>query len=363
MARRLTWRLLGGLDAPPLPPTPHGEWGIHPSRKIFEIPTGSEVIPIRYRGFSFFRGIDRIARGEDVRPVIRAFDGYNVARMWPYVPWDVDGWDAPPNGRIVDAVRFMEQQGKQVEVTLLTDDNPKRLPWAISLVEALADARLSNLLLEIGNEPLTHKRINVEALYTACEQSGYLWASGMYEEEGQRENKIRGYYGCAHPARTVDYARRGHDLIEYFTGAGPDVPWVGMRAPWIGDEPKRPDESEAELYWDGKLLTTKVRDYRAHGGVVSLLGAGGTFHYQGGKQALPPNADELACSRAFLAGLLAFPADAPLGGYYGTLKEPNAHPDARTYPVGPWMTRVWQTGPVPEGWTAMDVDGVLCRKA
>lgn len=344
----------GGAPDVPSPSEPGGSWHIHSSNKVFRFADGS---PVRYRGFSSFRLLDNWSRGEDIRPLLRVYEHCNIARVWPYVPWDVQGWDAPPNHRIIDFIKFMNDMGKKVELTLLTDDNPRRFPWAETLIDHLADAHLPNLLLEIGNEPLIHKNIPVERFYQRCIDSGYLWASGMYEQEAQEQNRLKGAYGCAHTPRTQDFARRGHDLMEYWDGSGPDVRHVAAQFPWVGDEPIRPDEVVDP---PDPAFGSKALQYRMYGGVCALLGAGATFHCASGRQALIPSDLEKSCLREMLTGLLAFPAEAATLGY-NRVVEPGQHPQARTYVMGDkYMVRVWQTGGVPDGFTALDAEGILC---
>lgn len=356
--------ITSGGSASGVPDDQLGRWDIHPTGKVFAVNDNGVWVPVRYRGVSAFRLMDAFLAGADVRWVREVFRGYNVLRVWPYVDWP-DGWRAPSNANIL---RFLEScislfPGWKIELTLMTDDKEENYGWAHRLVGELGDQHFPNLVLEGGNEPLTHKNIQVERLYAALNASGYLWSSGLYEVEAQRSNRILpGHYGTAHNPREKDWARRGHDLHEYFNGDGPDVRHDPARKPWVGDEPIRPDQVPLWVMDGEEILSTGYEDYRAYGGVVSLLGAGGTFHYAGGRQHQRPTEWESVCKDALLEGLTAFPANAPLGPY-NRIVEPGQHLSARTYTVGPWMVRVWQQGAPPEGWVKMDEDGVLCRRA
>jgi len=319
--------------------------------QVFRQETGAAW---RYRGVSAFPFIDRWARGDDVTSFLAAFPGYNTLRIWPYVPredWGDAAWDAPSNAVIAECIRWCGTHGWYVELTLLTDDDPHRLPWAQTLVDDLAAQNLPNLLLEIGNEPLTHKTINCDALRDVCEGSPYLYSSGIYEDETQ----CFGNYGTAHTPRDSAWARKAHDLMEYYNGAGPNKPHNGLPWPWVGDEPIRPDQI-------GGDPRQRALDYRAHGAICSLLGAGATFHFEGGKHLELPTDVERDCAKELLTGLLAYPADAPRGPY-NRIVEPGADDQhSRCYVVGPWMARARPPQPTPPaGYVALDPEGIICR--
>lgn len=343
-----------------LPPLP---WHVHQSKKRFADANGA---PITYCGVSAFRALDRWFRGEDVFQWLRAeFPLANVLRVWPYVPWAVNGWDAPPVGVAIDFIRAAEVAGFVVELTLLTDNNPRRIGWANAYLDTLASVRLPNLLVELGNEPDFEKNdIAVNRLYVTANGSGYLWSSGLYMEGAQLNNLLRGTYGTAHTPRTVDFARRGHDLREYWNGDGPDVPHIPMNVPWVGDEQIRPD------LVDPQPVGTIEQSFRAHGACCAMLGAGATFHYggadgsTGGKQTVPPNPFEKRCADEFFLGLTTFKPSELLGPYDRLPLEPGGHPDSRSYIVGDCMVRCWPPTPTaPPGWRALDSEGILCRRA
>lgn len=349
--------LMSGGSAPDVPtdgrlPITH-PLEMHHSRKLFTV-NGQELW--QWRGVSAFNLLDRHVRGEDIRPYLACFPLANVVRVWPYVPWATGGWDAPPNDTIIAFVRLLASWGWRVVLTLLTDANARRIPWAISLIDALADARLVNLTLEAGNEPILNG-IDVAALFTALNNSDYLWSSGRYEQAAQENNALRGLYGTAHTPRNANHARYGHQLMEYWSGAGPDAPNAGLRVPWVGDEPIRPDLVTDQIGY------TKAQSFRALGGCYTLFGAGGTFHGNFAKEFRMPTADELACAAEFFAGLTAFPPDACLGAYPGTITQPGQHPECRQYPVGPWLARTWPPTLMMPGYIALDPSGCLARRA
>lgn len=353
-------------NRPPVGPVlPVGSWGIHPTGKVFTLPDGSCT---RVRGFTFFKGCDVWLRAgaDHVRALLRQYDGFNWQRVFAYAldpGWGSEAWDAPPASVMADYIRWVHDNfpGMQVELCLLTDDDPRRIAWAQGYVEVLADAKLPNLILEAGNEPFTHKRIDIEKMYSVLDNSDYLWASGAYEPEAQVEDKICGIFGNAHTPRTYDFARKAHELWDYYSGAGPDVPHnSGVGRPWVADEPIRPDQIH------DLTLGTRPQQLMMYAGTAALLGAGATFHHDAGKYCRPLQSYEQECKRAFLRGLTAFPADAPVVGQYaGTLDEHSPLDASRSYPVGQWMSRVYQlNNPMPQGWQDVGgTDGILCRRA
>jgi len=325
---------------------------LHPDGKIFRYAEGT---PWRWRGVSAFQLLDRFARGLDIAPFVMAYPRYNTLRVWPYVPakdWGDRAWDSPAPAVVVDFLEACARLAYRVELTLLTDDDGARIQPAIELVRVLIGVRPSNLFLEAGNEPLTHKQTNVKALKPILDEAaavGIPYSSGVYEDEFQ----VFGTVGTHHSARTSDWPRRAHDAMEFYDGAGPHQPHPPIHTPWVLDEPIRPDEAPGDR-------AQKIRDFRAYGGTSALLGAGATFHSTSGKFAELPTAEETDCANALADGLEAFPADAPLGPYR-RIVEPNQPEDARTYVVEPYAVRCQQIGAAmwEPGWKALDADGIL----
>jgi hypothetical protein len=334
-------------------PTPAAAWQaiagqLSTSGRIF-LEAGQ---PWRWKGVSAFKLCELFRQGRlgEIDAILADFAGYTVLRVWDYVTWPGTGWESPGADVWVAFLGYVRARGWRVEITLLTDDDPARIEPAIRLVGALAVAGVE-ALIEIGNEPRTHKQIRTSALVPVLETSRFLYTSGDYEDS----RNWRGRYGVAHTARTPDYARRAHDLMEYFNGGGPNDPGEpACRAPWVADEP-------AKLQDVPGSIEDKVRGWRAYFGACSLLGAGATFHHEGGKFGQRPTDDDRRLATAALEGLNAFPADAPLGGYQ-RLDEPNAPESGRTYVIGGrYMVRCQQNGTAaPEaGWRALDDAGVL----
>lgn len=349
---------------PPEPPGPEpgpaGAW--RTDGKIFRrVDTGAGA---RYRGFTAFKLCRLFTDGVDIVPFLNAYRGYNVARVWDYVTWTIPangvaGWESCTPEQWRTFLAFMKDKGLNVELTLLTNDDPNRIPPAKALVAALSTGtRPTNLLIEIGNEPETHKHISTASLKAVCDGSGFLYASGNYESSGNVDHPNSmafGGYGVAHTARDSEWPRRAHDLMEYYNGGGPHYTTEPSRKyPWVGDEPAKPADVSAP-----PAPNSKADDWRAYFGTCALLGAGGTFHSETGKVGALPNAEEQVLLAAALEGLTAFPDDAPLGSY----SRPSDK-SLRTYVVGNFMVRIRPTTPTPpiSGFVRTGASNILWRR-
>ena len=302
--------------------------------------------PWRWMGISMFPLMDRYARGDNIAPLFNSARGCNVLRVWSYVTWDGTGWETPSLTVARQFIQRCADEGFYVYLTLMTDDAPARYQPARDLAHAVGD--LPNVIFECGNEPHIHKNIDVWALQEAVEQTGAPYASG--------ENEMLPFIGSlldAHTPRDSEWPRKCHDLLEYYNGGGPGAPTDPPHpVPCVSGEPIRPDEA-----------SYVATDFRAYFGGCAILGAGGTFHYEGGKHGVLPTPDERRCLDAALHGLGAFPPDAPLGGYR---RIDEGAGSLRTYVVGErYMVRIRPTtliAPEP-GWSSLDADGILWRKA
>lgn len=320
---------------------------LHADGKIFRTENGT---PWRYKGVSAFKLLDRFARGENIQPFLDAYKGYNTLRVWPYVEgsgWGARGWPTAPSVEVTKKfLSFVGAQGWTVELTLLTDDSPARLAWAKTFVVALGAApKPTNVLIEIGNEPQTHKDIKTKEVKSAVEAAGFVYTSGDYEEP---EN-VFGDYLAHHSPRDAEWPRKAHDCIDWWSGVGPEKKGPPQRKPCVLDEPLKPGDKPAV-----------ADDWRAYGGGASIMGAGATFHCETCKYAELPTPTEAAMAAAMLEGLNAFPADAPLGGYDRVTDQ-----SLRTYIVGGrHMVRVRPTSATPpsSGWTRIGGSNVLWKR-
>lgn len=342
-------------QGPPVPPNPVDPTVTVPilrvDNRIFR-DTAKKDTAWRWKGVSAFALLDRYAKGQDITDTLNAYAGYNLLRVWCYTPekdWGSKAWPVQSADVTRKFLSYLQGKGWVVELTLLTDDDPARLSWAQGFVPQLAAGpKPGNLLLEGGNEPTTHKNINTQALKSVLDASGFLYASGNYEDA----SKMYGRFGVCHPQRDNEWPRRAHDALEYHDGGGPNAPTDPKHEfSIICDEPAKPQD----------VSGNKPDDFRAFFGTASILGGGATYHCESGKFGLPPSGEEVTCAAAALEGLNAFPADAPNGGYRridehgGTL---------RTYAVGNSMVRIRPTTPnAPEaGWVRTGSSNILWKK-
>lgn len=286
--------------------------------------------PFRWKGVTAFGLLNRFAKGEDISGFLSDFDGFNVLRVFLYTPvkdWGASAWNSPAPDVVLAFLKAVEAKGFYVELVLLTDDDATRIEPARQLVEALKAARPPNVVLEVGNEPQTHKAINTAALRATLAGSSFLYSSGDYEDS----RKWFGNWIGFHSARDGEWPRRAHDAIDYFHGGGPNFPEEpALKVPAVCDEPIRPDQTAGN----------REQDFLAYFAACSLLGAGGTYHFESGKLGNRPTEDEKRFAAIALQGLSTFPADAPKGAY--------SRPDEggatlRTYRVGPYVVRIRPT--------------------
>lgn len=276
-----------------------------------------------------------------------------MLRVFSYVPakdWGDRAWDVQNPATILSFLDYVGSRGWFVEFVLLTDDDRARVDQAARIVDVLSAAKPRNVVCEIGNEPVTHKRIDTGALRSTLDRSGFLYSSGDYEDSARWFGK---FLTC-HTARTSDWPRRAHDLLEYHHGGGPNAPSdPAHKVPIVADEPAKPTD----------VGGNRVLDFRAYFGACALLGGGATFHSETGKFAQLPTPDEALLAREALWALDAFPADAPKGGYR-RIVEPNQPQEARTYVVGNYAVRCQQIGAAfwEPGWKAIDAEGILWKR-
>jgi hypothetical protein len=304
---------------------------VHSAGKLFR--TADEA-PWRWKGVSAFRLMNRWLAGEGITPFLGAYQGYNLLRVWPYVnprDWGSQAWDSPSP---TDAVRFlkaMNELGWYVEFTLLTDNDPARVPQAKDFIAAFTAAGLQGtVFLEAANEPEVQHNGNYDTrvLQSALAASGFEYASGNYIDGAKN---WYGTYLTYHPSRDAEWPRRAHDGYDYWTLPNDAPPGAqAVKAPSVADEPAKLQD----------VGGNRPDDWLAFFGSASFFGGGATFHSETGKYGLPPTAEEQVLAAKALEGMNAFPADAPLGLYRRI--DDNT---LRTYVVGDAMARIRPTTP------------------
>jgi hypothetical protein len=333
----------------PLPPPPAGPvTRLHPDGHIFRDPNGQGW---RYKGVSAFQLLDRYAKGEDITPFLKAYQGYNSLRVWPYVPlkdWGDTAWTSPPTSTLVQFVKDMNAASWYVELTLLTDNDPARVPVAKAQVAALQQAGVIGLFLEAANEPEVQHSGNIDTtvLKATLEQSGFNYASGNYVNVSTHY----GNYLTTHTQRDSEWVRRCHDALDIYNppaDAPPGTP--AKKMPIFLDEPPKLEDVSGD----------RVSDWKAYFAGSSFFGGGACFHSQTGKYAQVPTDAERQLAASALEGLNAWSVEAPLGPY--SRVDDNT---LRTYIVGNCMDRMRPTTPnAPQpGWMSMEPLHVLWNR-
>jgi hypothetical protein len=328
------WERFTPIAGPP--PVEYSRWYV--SGHLFRNLKGQAV---RLMGFTGFKILRMLADGVDCSAVLEYFQARraNCVRVWAYLPpgHPIDGgWEPPSTLQLLNGIGRLRSYGFTTYLTLLTDDDPARIPWAQHTVRELGAAGLDSLILEIGNEPGINKQIDTEALRAVCDASGLLYTSGEYADSAL----WFGSFGDAHTPRDFEWPRKAHDLHEYQVGEGPSYPQEpACPVPWIAGEPIKPTEAPNAPQTDDRgVMIYRAEDFLAYGAACGLLGAGAIFHYEGGKTGQVPVGDEIACCDDFFEGLQAFPADMLGPGSYVRIDE---HGETlRTYAKGPYRVRI-----------------------
>lgn len=317
---------------------------LHPHKQIF---IDSSGLPCRMSGISAFNLLDLYSKGLFPENFLSYFPESNLVRIFLYTEWGADSWHIPNFEVAANFISYMGKLDCRVLLTLLTDDDGNKIQKVIDLVKYLTGFNFTNLLLAAGNEPFTHKNIDVNALKNVLESSGYLYSSGVYEDLA----KFYGNFGDEHSGRDIEWPRKAKDVIECYRGGGPNYKTEpACPVPWILGEPIRPDEAIGYPY------NTEL-DYYTYGSLCGAMGAGGIFHFENGKLCSIPTNFELQCYSAFNEGLNVFPTDTALGNY----NRIDEHGDTlRTYTVGDVAVRVRPIEGIEpfEGYNHLDDYGV-----
>ena len=321
---------------------------LYADRQIFR---DSEGNAIGLKGISAFNLMDKFYKGDDTENYLSKFIGANLVRIFLYTPekdWGSSAWNSPDNDQVANFIIEMGKLGYYVKLVLLTDDDINRVQPAIDLVYYLKQFKFSNLLLAAGNEPLTHKNIDVTALYNILLDSGYPSTSGVYEDL----HKFYGSFGDVHTGRDYEWPRKAKDAIEAYRGGGPNsLDEPPCKVPWILGEPIRPDQA-----LDYGNETFCLRDFYSYGAWSKLAGAGIVFHSESGKLCVEPTSFELDCYEMMMLGYEVFPPDAATGDYQhlGDLEDGQTKA-LRVYRVGHWVVVIRPNNFIPPpNWKPLD---------
>lgn len=312
-------------------------------RQIFRYNDGT---PFKYKGVSFFKGMDLFSKGEDILPFLRAFPSSNTVTVFAYTPqkdWGAQAWNIPALSAVDDFIDTCAHYNFKVEIVILTSDDDSWIEPGKKLIERLIQSNQKNIFVRVGNEPLTHKTIKVDLFKDMLARSGLLYTSGVYEDL----KKFYGNYGDYHSARTDEWPVKGKGVIEAYRGGGPNYKEEPARkVPWILGEPIKPSEAKGNNIID---------DFYTYG-VISNMGAGVTFHFEGGKFGLLPSSFEMACYTAMNKGQDMLPDETAYGDYDRIDEFGNT---LRTYTIGNYIIRARpQNILMPKGWRALDTKGI-----
>jgi hypothetical protein len=245
--------------------------------------------PWRWKGVSAFKLCELFRQGRlaDIDAILADFAGFNLLRVWDYVPWPGRRLGVARRGRLDRLPRLRARARLDVELTLLTDDarraSNRRSGWCR---RSRPPASTTSCSRSATSRRPTRKSTRTRSCRRAGERLPLQL--GRLRELGVLARDVR--HG-AHRAH-VRLRRRAHDLMEYFNGGGPNRSVEpACRAPWVGDEP---GEAAGRAR---RRSPDKVRGWRALFGAASLLGAGGDVPLRGRQVRRAPDVVTSARSR------------------------------------------------------------------
>jgi hypothetical protein len=255
--------------------------------------------PFEWRGITAFRLVEFVAHGRE-----READAYlrcaaskklTVVRVLVMAE---HMFKLSPDQGLRALPRFLEfakAHGLHVEVVALADTAaiPLDVPAHVRAVAEIC-GRHPNALLEIANEPVHPTQVK------ALHDLGYLQSlaklipAGVPHAlgaDGEGQGVDTGTYITWHaprggPKGWVAEIARGAEIVRRYN------------KPVINDEPMGAAQKAIEGRRDNN-----PRRFREAAAASRRAGLGATFHYEGGLQAKRPNAVELRCLDAWLAGL------------------------------------------------------------
>lgn len=332
--------------------------------------------PWPWRGFSSFFLYKLYLEGHDIVDLLREAvnSGANVVRVFGMSRW-MDGGET-------DATQFWPQKygedyytklptfvnlaatiGLRVELTVFADasqimprqdDQQRHLDRLVEILKHEPSA-----FLEVANEPHVDRGVDV-SLVQPRDPADLLWATGDYDMERRDVNGVadprprmpQGRYVTFHGKRTLDGSliEAAKEPMFYFKG------WddrtidggrvrsyaIGTGVPCVHDEPMGASDQPTNRWGDERY--TDPEHARLMGAGHALSGAGGTFHSERGCTSAPLSDRELACARAYFAGMAFYPVDIAASPYAhdrtpSHVLAPVPHLGGETYAAGESVSR------------------------
>lgn len=258
-------------------------------------------------GCTDFRVLQRFLAGEDIEPLLahRAALGFNELRvflmchgMFHLYPQEI------PNYQI-RLRQFLDRLGAhnlRAELTVLVDVTkvmPDLSQQQRFFVEVCATVSgLPHVKLELVNE--------IEQAINVTNPDAFSMPSGIccHGSKGEVDAAVEAVcvtpvwtYGVLHPKRDASWPRYGHNIDD-------DI-WQHLRVPGFINESCRPDQGRGPI----------TSDFFDAAGNIAVMGAGGTFHSNQGKDSVIFSGPELDCAIAWVSGARAVPLWCQHGAY------------------------------------------------
>jgi hypothetical protein len=288
---------------------------VKPSGHVFT----ADSEPWTWAGVSAFRLLDMILRDKDPLPFVRDWRsaGANVLRVFGMLDWP-DVKFGPKDPMYFEAMRELFRlaaaERMYVEFVVFCDAQrimPKvsdQIDHYVRVVQTVRD--FPHVFLEIANEPWIN----------GCDPTRvYLPHKSIVQSYGcWRYNADASYalnFECAeyltlHTLRDSQWPRKAKDAYEFAEAGFPITSnkqevgkFAPLRVPVVLDEPK----GYADIPRETGSRSPVISDFEAYAAVSALLGAGGTFHYDGGLYDRRAREKELVAGVKFFEALHAIP--------------------------------------------------------
>lgn len=259
-------------------------------------------------GCTDFRLLARYIAGEDIRPILnqRLTLGFNELRvflmchgMFHLYPQEIPNYQA----KLADFLALVATYGLRLELTVFVDAT-QVMPNTSQRDQFFSDVcytvrALPHVKLELVNE--VDQSINVIDTDRFMRPSGIVCCHGS---KGVVDAAVTPVcvtpvwtYGVLHPKRDAEWPRYGHNIDE-------DV-WIHLHVPGFINESCRPDQGRGPV----------LNDFFDAAANIALMGAGGTFHSNQGKDSVLFSSPELDCAKEWIRGAYCVPKEFQHGTY------------------------------------------------